>query len=82
MPDSLSPDRNEIPRAGEIIEADLGDNYVDAYVTEVQFDSFNAQVELEEPSVVESSPIPATPSFDYDPNALKQQLASFFPSTW
>ena len=65
--------RNEIPQPGEIIEADLGSHYVDAYITEVKFHPFEAQVELSA-EVIESTPIPAIRAFDFDPHALKQQL--------
>ena len=73
--------RNEIPHPGDIIEADLGSHYVDAYVTEVKFHYFESQVELSA-EVVECIPIPAIQSFDFDPSTLKQQLASLFPHAW
>jgi|ERR1035437_4416261 hypothetical protein len=68
--------RNEIPNAGDIIEADLGDQYVNAYITEVLFEFLNAQVELSA-QIVESFP-----TFSFDPSLLKQQLVSMFPHEW
>ena len=72
---------NEIPHPGDTIEADLGSHYVDAYITEVKFHPFEAQVELSA-EVIESTPIAAIQSFDFNPQALKQQLDSMFPSAW
>ena len=61
----------EIPRAGDVIEADFGNEYVNAYVTDVTFNSFSSQVELSA-QIVESYPTPNTPPFSFDPSILKQ----------
>lgn len=72
--------RNEIPRVGAIIEADLGNQYVDAYVTNV-YCGWNGQIELSA-QVVESRPAPVIPTFDFDPSLIRQQLVSMFPHAW
>ena len=72
--------RNEIPHPGEVIEADLRNQYVNAYVTEVSF-NWDARVELSA-IVAESFPIPATPLFSFDPALLKQQLIDIFKYPW
>ena len=73
--------RNEIPQAGDIIEADLCDQYTEAFVTNVTFDSTNNQVELEA-TVVESLPTPDVPPFNFDPSVLEQQLINIFKHSW
>ena len=72
--------RNEIPLVGEVIEADLRSQYVNAYVTEVSF-NWDARVELSA-IVAESFPIPDNPTFFFDPASLKQQLIDIFKYPW